>query len=435
MSTDQQTELKNVLKLLVAPYRESDRKRVAHCLEAQGGLERCSLAFYQDEDIGKDGVWDNWRLEGPSFVWYYRGNPHVHVWVNVGDDPSVRLNDTTTDATVDRRPRILFFPADELSELHNVIATECAPVNMFAFDDDKDDSNPDSQGSSLSLSDSADVFRLDAPESRFQQLSVNQMTTLSWSISEDVTGYRQAGYSGIGVSLSKLRRHGLTKAVQWIKASRLQVSSLGWIGGFTGDNGHTHFEAIEEGRRAIKLAQGLGAKSLVLVSGTIGRHIRTHARRLLELALRELAIPAEKAGIQLALLPMHPVYDRQWSFLHSLDETMEILQKVDRPGVGMAFNPYHLWQEADLLSRIPEFASRIKLVQVADFHDPPRSDNDRLMPGTGCIPLPEILHAIADTNYQGWYEIEVWSQDSRPADYGSSLDACCRWFHEIGSGQ
>ena len=36
--------------------------------------------------------WDNWRLEGPSFVWHYRGFPHVHVWVNVSDDASVPLN-------------------------------------------------------------------------------------------------------------------------------------------------------------------------------------------------------------------------------------------------------------------------------------------------------------------------------------------------------
>ena len=35
---------------------------------------------------------DNWRLEGPAFVWYFRGNPHVHVWVHVADDPSVKVN-------------------------------------------------------------------------------------------------------------------------------------------------------------------------------------------------------------------------------------------------------------------------------------------------------------------------------------------------------
>ena len=40
------------------------------------------------EDIGDDRVWDNWRLEGPSFVWHFRGSPHVHVWVNVADSAS-----------------------------------------------------------------------------------------------------------------------------------------------------------------------------------------------------------------------------------------------------------------------------------------------------------------------------------------------------------
>ena len=92
MSSDQQTHLQEVLKVLVEPYRQSDRDEVVACLKAQGGLEKCNLAFYTDHDIGKDKVWDNWRLEGPSFVWHFRGSPHVHVWVNVADDSSVKLN-------------------------------------------------------------------------------------------------------------------------------------------------------------------------------------------------------------------------------------------------------------------------------------------------------------------------------------------------------
>jgi hypothetical protein len=61
-------------------------------LKAQGGLEKLHLAFYTDEDSGGDKTWDNWRLEGPSFVWHFRGYPHVHVWVNIADQPTVALN-------------------------------------------------------------------------------------------------------------------------------------------------------------------------------------------------------------------------------------------------------------------------------------------------------------------------------------------------------
>jgi len=92
LSADQHEHLQKVLAKLIEPYRKSDQDEALACLEKQGGLKNCSLAFYQDHDIGKDGVWDNWRLEGPSFVWYFRGSPHVHVWVNVADDSSVKTN-------------------------------------------------------------------------------------------------------------------------------------------------------------------------------------------------------------------------------------------------------------------------------------------------------------------------------------------------------
>ena len=92
LASDQQSVMAEVLQKLVEPYRQIDREEALQCLKAQGGLEKCSLAFYSDGDIGNDKVWDCWRLEGPSFVWYFRGSPHVHVWVNVADDPSVKLN-------------------------------------------------------------------------------------------------------------------------------------------------------------------------------------------------------------------------------------------------------------------------------------------------------------------------------------------------------
>ncbi|MBI3464414.1 MAG: DUF3500 domain-containing protein [Planctomycetes bacterium] len=92
LSSDQREALQKVLSLLLEPYRQSDRDEALGCLKTQGGLDRCSLAFYKAGDIGGDGVWDCWRVEGPSFVWYFRGAPHVHVWVHVADDAKVQLN-------------------------------------------------------------------------------------------------------------------------------------------------------------------------------------------------------------------------------------------------------------------------------------------------------------------------------------------------------
>jgi hypothetical protein len=92
MSADQKAELQKVLMMLVEPFRVEDREEALECLKRRGGLDTCRLTFFKDGDIGNDGIWDNWRLEGPAFVWYFRGEPHVHVWVNVADDPTVPLN-------------------------------------------------------------------------------------------------------------------------------------------------------------------------------------------------------------------------------------------------------------------------------------------------------------------------------------------------------
>lgn len=94
-SDDQKKELQKVLKNLIDPFRKEDQDEALQCLNKQGGLDRCYLSFYQDSNgegrlDGKN--YDNWRLEGPSFVWYFRGTPHVHVWVNIADNPKVPLN-------------------------------------------------------------------------------------------------------------------------------------------------------------------------------------------------------------------------------------------------------------------------------------------------------------------------------------------------------
>ncbi len=50
-----------------------------------GGMDNLHMAFYKAGDIGNDGVWDVWQVEGPSMVWYFRSAPHVHTWVNIRD--------------------------------------------------------------------------------------------------------------------------------------------------------------------------------------------------------------------------------------------------------------------------------------------------------------------------------------------------------------
>lgn len=84
LKADQKALVEKTLTVLLAPYRKDDIDEVMQILKDTGGVDQLHMAFYQQEDIGGDKVWDIWRVEGPSFVWHYRGAPHVHAYINIG---------------------------------------------------------------------------------------------------------------------------------------------------------------------------------------------------------------------------------------------------------------------------------------------------------------------------------------------------------------
>jgi hypothetical protein len=82
LSADQKDLVRKVMADLLAPFRKADADEAMKLVEA-GGFDHLHMAFYKNMDIGQDGVWDVWQLEGPGMVWYFRGAPHVHTWVNI----------------------------------------------------------------------------------------------------------------------------------------------------------------------------------------------------------------------------------------------------------------------------------------------------------------------------------------------------------------
>ncbi len=83
MSKDQKKFVEQVLADLLMPFRKKDVDEAMKYIKAAGGVNALAMAFYQNLDLGVDKVWDVWQLESPNMVWYFRGHPHVHTWVNI----------------------------------------------------------------------------------------------------------------------------------------------------------------------------------------------------------------------------------------------------------------------------------------------------------------------------------------------------------------
>jgi len=83
LSSDQKSLVESVIKVILAPYRDEDVAEALAIQKAGGGLDGLHMAFYENNDVGNDQVWDIWRIEGPTFVCHFRGAPHVHAYVNI----------------------------------------------------------------------------------------------------------------------------------------------------------------------------------------------------------------------------------------------------------------------------------------------------------------------------------------------------------------
>jgi hypothetical protein len=82
LTRDQKELVRKVMADVLAPFRKADADESMKLIE-KNGFDNLHMAFFKDQDVGNDGVWDVWQIEGPAMVWYFRGDPHVHTWVHI----------------------------------------------------------------------------------------------------------------------------------------------------------------------------------------------------------------------------------------------------------------------------------------------------------------------------------------------------------------
>lgn len=81
---------REVVARILENYAEEDAAYALECLERNGGVDALHLADYDVDYQGGRRAGDApsqiFRLEGPAAVFHFRGEPHVHAFVNVAMD-------------------------------------------------------------------------------------------------------------------------------------------------------------------------------------------------------------------------------------------------------------------------------------------------------------------------------------------------------------
>ena len=255
-----------------------------------------------------------------------------------------------------------------------------------------------------------------------RQISVSQFTTYHWTFEEDLLRYQTLGYDSIGIWRRKIDDFGHRNAIDMLYDSSLTVSSLNWAGGFTGSDGRSYIDAIDDAVDAISLASKLNAETLIVHPGARNNHTNTHAFRLLESALAQLTPVAEDYGVKLSIELIPGFVESPWTFVHSFSQIDQLLNSFASEQLGLVLDLYHAGLNQPTLDRLEQFADRINLVQLSDRIDSAIVEENRLLPGQGSVDLAAWITKLDALNYTGPIELEVHGVGVEGIDYFERLD-------------
>lgn len=260
---------------------------------------------------------------------------------------------------------------------------------------------------------------------------ISQMTTLRWSLEEDLRFYAEAGICQIGLSRNKVSESGEEESARLLRESGLRPSSLSWAGGFTGSNGYSHRESLADALDVMETAQTLGSPLVVFVTGGQGQFTPRHGRGLVVESLKRLGDSAIRMGVGLALQPIHPKFAGKTSLVTDLSMGVELLERVNHPAVGLALDLFALGHDEGFFRSLPSAIPHCRLVTLSDSAAHPKDEYDRVPLGAGVLPIIEAVRMLECAGYSGAYEFQSLSDVTWKMSYKEVIKETVGYFDQL----
>src|SRR5688500_7262863 len=194
----------------------------------------------------------------------------------------------------------------------------------------------------------------------------------------------------------------------------------------------------DELRLRLEQCQALGAPHLVVTAGPAQSQDPLTADNLKEAAanLRMASDLASDYGVRLGIEFLKGV-----RLVNNLSTALHLAELVGRENVGVLLDPFHFYaglSKMEDLEGVVAQPGRLFFVHVNDVPASPRelwADADRVLPGTGCVPLGAIFDSLARSGYGGYVSLELfssafaarWSDDPRAAAR-DALDSVAKYL-------
>jgi len=265
------------------------------------------------------------------------------------------------------------------------------------------------------------------------QLCIHTITTKPWSIEEAAKNYSAEGVNGITVWRDALANRDIKQTGQLLREHGLNIVSLCRGGFFPNKEKEKRKLAIADNLKAIEEAADLGTKLIVLVCGADPAQSLEDSRKQIQEAIQTILPQAKAAGVKLAIEPLHPMYADTRSAINTLAQANDMAEQINSPYVGIAVDVYHLWWDPSLEQEIKRCGENDHLFafHICDWNSPTVDILlDRGLMGDGCIPINKIRSWVEATGFNGFYEVEIFSNKYWQQDQSQFLKKIIKAYKE-----
>lgn len=245
-------------------------------------------------------------------------------------------------------------------------------------------------------------------------ISLNSATVKQqWTLRECIEGCARHGIAGISPWRDKLEECGVPEAAKMIADNGLEVTGLCRGGMFTASD--TWDEVLEDNRRAVDEAVGIGANCLVMVVGGLiedSKNIKDARNRVRD-GLQKTVEYARTVNMPIAIEPLHPMYAADRACVNTMRHANDLCDEIGE-GIGIALDVYHVWWDPELEAQIARAGDASK-DRILAFHicDWLVSTSDLLldrgMMGDGVVDIARIRAWVEKTGFTGLNEVEIFS--------------------------
>ena len=258
-------------------------------------------------------------------------------------------------------------------------------------------------------------------EMSLAKLCLHTITNRPWSLAEALEAYCKKGIGGISIWQNSIEKMGATAAAGLIQQFPIEVVSYVRGGFFAHDTEAKRLEAIDHNKRMLDEAATIGAPTLVLVCGADPTSSLDQSRQQIQAGIEQILAHAESVNVTLSIEPLHPMYADTRSAINTLRQANDMAEDIDHAFVGVAIDVYHLWWDPELKDQINRCGlhHNIFAYHICDWKYPTEDMlNDRGIMGEGCIPIRQISDWVTAAGFNGFHEVEIfsdkyWSMDQQ----------------------